>query len=132
MPVTARLRASFPQLSAHDHGDVTIVTLRGELDTPAVSALRAHLSDLRSRGRLRCVVDLTGLTSISNACLGVLVRHGKETRGQDGSFALAAPHGAIRDALSVNGLLSRFEVHDTVEQAIAKAVPPQPQTAASP
>jgi anti-sigma B factor antagonist len=83
-----------PQLSARDRGDVTVVSLHGELDFLDVSVLQAYLSDIRRRERARSVADLTGLAFIDCACLGVLVRHCKEIRAQGGSFALAGPQGA--------------------------------------
>jgi anti-anti-sigma factor len=107
----------FPRLSACDHGDVTIVSLNGELDFLAMPALQAHLSDVRERAR--CVVDLTGLVFIDCACLGVLARHSKRIRADGGSFALAGPQGGVRGILSITGLVTWFEVYDTIGQAIA-------------
>jgi anti-anti-sigma factor len=111
------LRLPFPQLSARDHGDVTVVSLGGELDFLAVPALRACLSATRERER--SVADLAGLAFIDCACLGVLVRHSAEVRARDGSFALAGPQGAVRRVLFVTRLIAWFEVHDTVGQAVA-------------
>jgi anti-anti-sigma factor len=108
-----------PQLSASSRGDVTVVTLHGELDFPAVSVLQAYLSVIRRRGRARSVVDLTGLASIDGACLGVLVRHCQQIRAQGGSFVLAGPQGTVHKILSVTGLLTWFEVHESVGQAVA-------------
>jgi anti-anti-sigma factor len=110
-----------PQLSAHVRDDVVVVSLRGELDIFGVSVLQAQLSQTRGQGRARCVADLAELASIDRVCLGVLVRHGREIRRQGGSFALAAPQAAVRQVLSVTGLLSWFEVHDTVDEALAGA-----------
>jgi anti-sigma B factor antagonist len=111
------LMLPFPQLSARDLGDVTVVSLGGELDFLAVPALQACLRATRERPR--SIADLTGLAFIDCACLGVLAGHSAEIRAQGGSFALAGPHGAVRRALSVTRLISWFEVHDTVGQAIA-------------
>ena len=110
---------SLPQLSAHDRDDVAVVSLRGELDSFGASVLQAHLSDIRRQAWARSVVDLAGLALIDSVCLSVLVRHCRETRGRGGSFALAGPQAAVRRVLSVTGLLSWFEVHDTVEEAVA-------------
>jgi anti-anti-sigma factor len=107
----------YPQLSVQDHGDVTVVSLSGELDLLAVPALQACLQGTRERAR--SVADLTGLAFIDCACLGVLVRHSAEIRASGGSFALAGPQGTVRRVLSVTRLISWFEVHDTVAQAIA-------------
>jgi anti-sigma B factor antagonist len=110
-----------PQLSAHDRDDVAVVSLRGELDSFDASVLQAHLSDIRWQAWARSVVDLAGLAFIDSICLGVLVRHCREIRGRGGSFALAGPQAAVRRVLSATGLLSWFEVHDTVEEAVAGA-----------
>jgi anti-sigma B factor antagonist len=117
MTASVLLQLPFPQLSARDHGDVTVVSLSGELDFLAVPALQACLR--ATRDQARSVADLTGLAFIDCACLGVLVRHCAEIRARDGSFALAGPQGTVRRALSVTRLISWFEVHDTVAQAVA-------------
>lgn len=119
MTVLISQQISLPQLSSRGRGGVTVVSLRGELDLPGAPALRALLSDIRWRGRPRCVIDLSGLTFIDCACLGVLVRYSREIRARGGSLALAGPQGAARRVLSVTGLITWFEVHDTVGQAIA-------------
>jgi anti-anti-sigma factor len=108
-----------PRLSTSDRAGVAVVSVHGELDLLATSALQACLSDLRARGPARSVADLTGLAFLDCACLGVLVRHCKEIRGQGGSFALAAPQPAVYKILAVTGLLDWFEVHDTVGEAVA-------------
>ena len=111
-----------PQLSAHTRGDVAVVSLRGELDSFGASLLQAHLSEIRWQAWARCVVDLAaGVASIDAICLGLLVRHCRQICGRGGSFALAGPQAAVRRVLSVTGLLSWFEVHDTIEAAVAGA-----------
>ena len=117
-PSAARRCSAACLLSIHDRGDVVVVSLRGELDLLGASVLQAHLSDIRCQGWPRSVADLAGLACIDCACLGVLVRHCKEIRGRGGSFALAGPRPAVLRILSVTGLLSWFEVHATVEDAV--------------
>ena len=119
MTVLIRQPVPFPQLSSRGRGGATVVSLRGELDFLGAPALRALLSDIRCRGRPQCVIDLSGLTFIDCACLDVLVRYSREIRARGGSLALAGPQGAVRRVLSVTGLITWFEVHDTVGQAIA-------------
>lgn len=117
---------SAPQLSAHVCGDVAVVSLRGELDSLGACILRAHLSEIRRQAWARCVADLAGLAVIDSICLGLLVRHHTQIRRRGGSFALAGPQAAVHRILAVTGLLSWFEVHDTVEEAIAGAAGRQP------
>jgi anti-anti-sigma factor len=107
-----------PPWSSRDRDGLTVVSLRGELDFSGSSALRGYLSDI---SRPRIVADLTGVAFIDCACLTVLVRHSQEIRSQGGSFALAGPHGAVHRILTVTGLLTWFEVHDTVEEAVRRS-----------
>jgi hypothetical protein len=51
---------SLPRLSAYDHDDVTVVSLRGELDLSGTAALHAQLRDIRAQAR--SVAGLTGHT----------------------------------------------------------------------
>src|ERR1700735_770591 len=110
-------RVSLPSRPGSENDDVTVVSLRGELDIQDARALRACLGDIRWHGRPRSIIDLTRLTFIDCACLDVLVWHACEMRIQGGKVELAGPQGAVRRILSVTGLLTAFEVHDTVGQA---------------
>ena len=106
-------------LSSCDRDGVAVVSLRGELDYCGSSALRAYLSDIRRPLQSRGVADLTGLAYIDCACLTVLALHCADIRSAGASFALAGPHGAVHRILAVTGLLSWFDVHATVEEAVS-------------
>ncbi len=113
------LPSACPQVSAHVRDNVAILSLRGELDAFDACVLQAHLSEARWQGWARCVADLAELVFIDRLCLGVLVRHCHQIRAQGGSFALAGPQAAVLRVLSVTGLLGWFEVHGTVDEALA-------------
>ena len=106
-------------LSSRDHDGVTVVTLRGELDFCGSPALQAHLSSTGQQTQARSVADLTGLAFLDCACLTVLTRHCQDIRSQGGSFTLAGPHGPVHQILAINGLLTWFDVHDTVQEAVS-------------
>ncbi len=114
-------------LSSRDHDGVTVVTLRGELDFCGSPALQAYLSDVGQQTQPRSVADLTGLAFMDCACLAVLVRHCQDVRSQGGSFTLAGPHGLVHQILAVTGLLTWFDVNDTVREAVSRSgTPPGP------
>jgi anti-sigma B factor antagonist len=110
-----------PGLSITDRGGVAVVSLRGDLDLLGACMLQAYLSGIRWQAWARSVADLADLAFIDCACLSVLVRHCKEIRGQGGSFALAGPQLAVFRILAVTGLLTWFEVYDTVQEAATGA-----------
>jgi anti-anti-sigma factor len=109
------------ELAIHDRGDVAVVSLRGELDFSSASSLQAYLIGIRCQGHARLVADLAGLALIDCACLRVLAACRAEIQAAGGGFALAGPQGAVLRILAVTGLLSWFEVHDSVEDAVTGA-----------
>jgi anti-anti-sigma factor len=110
--------APFAELSVRDGGAV-VVSLRGELDFLSVSSLQAYLIGIPCHWpRARLAVDLTGLAFMDCACLRVLVVCCEEIRGEGGGFALTGAHGPVLRILAVTGLLSWFEMHDSVEDAV--------------
>ncbi len=108
-------------LSAHNRDQVAVLSLCGELDFSDAPVLHACLSDIRWQARGRCVADLSGLAFLGCACLGVLVGHCKRVRRRGGSFTLAGPQPAVLRVLSATGLLTWFDVYDTVDEAITGA-----------
>ena|ERR1700733_9225495 len=120
--MTSPLRQEVPllPLSSCARDGVTVVSLRGELDYCGAPALQAYLSDVRRQTRPRSVADLTSLAFIDCSCLRVLVRHCQDIRSQGGSFALAGPRGAVHRILAITDLLTWFDVHDTVDEAVRR------------
>jgi anti-sigma B factor antagonist len=107
-------------LTGDDHGgDVTMLSLRGDLDILDAPALHAWLRGVLWQERPRSIVDLTGLTFIDCACLGVLTRHAQEIRARGGTLAVAGPQGIVLRILSVTGLLTWFGVQDITGGAAA-------------
>jgi anti-sigma B factor antagonist len=131
-PSAALCEAAMVGGPALSSAGVAIVSLYGELDISDASVLQACLSHIRWQARARSVADLTGLAFIDCACLGVLVRHCKEIRGQGGSFALAGPQPAVCRILAITGLLTWFEVHGTVEEAVGAGQHRSPVLLAAP
>jgi anti-anti-sigma factor len=121
MTTPSRPQVPLLSLSSRDHDGVTVVTLRGELDFCGSPALQAYLSDKGQQARPRSVADLTGVAFVDCACLTVLVRHCQDVRSQGGSFTLAGPHGLVHQILAVTGLLTWFDVHDTVKEAVSRS-----------
>ena len=93
-----------PRLSAHDHDDLTVVRLHGELDPSGTAVLHAELRDIRWRAR--SVADLTGLPVPGRASLSMPARRCKPIRDRAGLEWLAAaqpvgPNAIIRPVPAV-------------------------------
>ena len=95
-----------------------LVRLRGELDVYNAGLVREALVNAAERGGSRLVVDLQEVTFVDSTVLGVLVEARTHLHDRR-SFLLAAPGFEVRRALEVSGLDRHFEVHDTVDSALA-------------
>ena len=107
-----------PVREVTEQDGAVMVRLRGELDVYNAGLVREALVNAAERGGSRLVVDLQEVTFVDSTVLGVLVEartHVPDRR----SFLLAAPGFEVRRALEVSGLDRHFEVHDTVDSALA-------------
>jgi anti-sigma B factor antagonist len=95
-----------------------VVRLAGELDVYHAQVVREALADAARPEPNRIVVDLAEVGFIDSTMLGVLVEaRGRLTNRR--AFMLAAPGLEVRRALEVSGLDRHFELHETVDHALA-------------
>ncbi|MEV5891068.1 STAS domain-containing protein [Nonomuraea fuscirosea] len=107
------------EMSRHQHGELVVVSLAGELDVDNVSRVRRCLDEaVRAHGP-RLVVDLSALTFIDTTGLGVLVRQLAALRDRDGTMALVVPDGLVLRRLRRTNLAPLFPIYDTLSQALA-------------
>ncbi|MEX2210632.1 MAG: STAS domain-containing protein [Gaiellaceae bacterium] len=107
-----------PVQEVSENDGAVVVRLAGELDLYNAEVVREALRTSCERASERLVVDLSGVTFLDSTALGVLVeaRAGFPNRC---AFLIAAPGAVTRRALEISGLDRHFEVHDTVDQALA-------------
>jgi anti-anti-sigma factor len=97
-------------------GDVTRVSLEGEIDLAVESRLREALAELSGDGRRRLLIDLTDVTFIDSAGLGVLLDTAKRFRR--GRFVVACPDKAMRGMFELVGLNLLIPVDGSVDDAL--------------
>jgi anti-sigma B factor antagonist len=104
-----------------EHGDATLLVLRGELDIATSPQLRDELVRVIGDGR-RVVVDLEGLGFIDSVGLGILVSGLKRARSAGGDLELVCANRVILQPLELTGLDQTFKLHAQREDAL----PPGP------
>ncbi|NRQ36202.1 STAS domain-containing protein [Nonomuraea sp. NN258] len=107
------------EMTRRRHGELVVVSLRGEVDVDNVSDVRRCLDEAVAAHGPRLVVDMTGLTFIDTTGLGVLVRLLATLRDRDGTMALVAPDGQVLRRLRRTNLAPLFPIYDTLPQALA-------------
>jgi len=108
-------------ISESSLGNVHVLRLAGYLDGHTFVDLERRFDALFKEGRTRLVVELSGLTYIASAGVGVFINGQHKARNSGGSLQLANPSASVREIFSILGLESVFVIHDTIEQGVAAA-----------
>jgi anti-sigma B factor antagonist len=104
-------------IDTSDRGDLTILSVNGEVDLYSAPALKERVADLVSSGRIRIAVDLAGVEFMDSTGLGVLIGGLKRCKEAGGTLALVGPREPVVKVLAITGLDKVFPIHENVEQA---------------
>jgi len=107
------------------HGDLTIVSIAGEIDVFTTPRLREALHELIESGSLHLVLDFTDVTFLDSTGLGVLVGMFHRLRAREGSMVIAGATERIQRVFHITQLTKIFPIHDSLDEAL------QAHTAAS-
>ena len=98
--------------------DVTVLYCEGRITYGAeATKFSQTVAELMPRTR-RLVIELNGVEMIDSAGLGQLVVVFMWTQASGCSIKLVAAEGQVRDLLELTNLLSVFETHATVDDAL--------------
>jgi anti-sigma B factor antagonist len=106
-----------------ERGGYTVLSPRGEIDYATGPQLKEAITDTLVAGRLHVIVDLLGVEFIESTGLGALIGGRRRARALDGTLALVCAESSVLKVFRVTGLDKVFEIHDSVELAIAKPLP---------
>lgn len=109
-----------------DHGDRTVVHVRGEIDVYTAPLVREKLDEQITAGRNDLVVDLTDVTFLDSTGLGVLVGRLKLTRSLGGSMRIVGTDDRVLKVFAITGLDKVFDIHADVDSALATEPDPVP------
>jgi anti-sigma B factor antagonist len=105
-------------VAVHEHGEVAVVEVTGELDIYTAPALREALLDLTAAGWTRIVVDLLGVAFLDSTALGVLVGGYKRVRAAGGYLRVACPAGPLAGVFRTTGLDGVLPLYPSVHDAV--------------
>jgi anti-anti-sigma factor len=106
-----------------DAPGVRVVVLKGEHDISSAGALRLALAGAREAGRA-VVVELSVVSFIDSAILGVIVAGLRDCRSEGRGFAVVAsssPEEAVPRLLGMTGLRAVFPVYESRAIAMERA-----------
>src|SRR5688500_9586993 len=103
---------------------VDILALSGRMSAPEAHELQAKIDELFGEGRVRLVLDVTGLEFMSSPGLRVMIearRKAQSARAQGGGHGdlrLAGASTYINEVLARTGFTSFFPVYEEVVDAV--------------
>jgi anti-sigma B factor antagonist len=107
-------------MSVQRRDGLTVVLVDEELDMRTAPELRERLNaTLDDADGERLVLDLSGVPFLDSTTLSVLVGVHKRLRHRGHPLRIACPSDSVRRVLTVTGLARVFEVHDTLDAALA-------------
>ncbi|HYN92228.1 MAG TPA: STAS domain-containing protein [Pilimelia sp.] len=98
-------------------GDYAELSASGEIDYGSHRALLDALAEEIGRGRVRIVLELSGVTFCDSTGLGVFVRVRRRATEAGGWLRLAAVTTPVRRALQITNLDRLIPAYDTVDDA---------------
>jgi anti-sigma B factor antagonist len=96
---------------------VSVMKVKGRVDSESAPELDNALSKLLADGRNKIVLDLQGVEYISSAGLRALVKALKGAQGSGGDVRLASVSEPIEVILRTVGMMQMFKLFSTSEEA---------------
>ncbi|MBN1163867.1 MAG: STAS domain-containing protein [Candidatus Krumholzibacteriota bacterium] len=101
-----------------ENPDVSIISVRGYVDTTTSSELEESLKRLLRKSRFDIIIDLKDVNYISSAGWGIFISEIKEIRENGGDLKLASMIGDVYEVFELLEFQTILESYDSVEEAV--------------
>jgi anti-sigma B factor antagonist len=98
--------------------DVSIISVKGYIDTTTSVELEESLKRLLRKGRFSIIIDLGEVNYISSAGWGIFISEIKEIRENGGDLKLARMIGDVYEVFELLEFQTILESYDSIEDAI--------------
>ena len=99
--------------------NIVVLEPRGKImGGPDASLLHDKLYELIESDRKQIVIDLAGVEWMNSTGLGILISSYTTLRNNSGELKLANVTDKIQSLLTITKLVSVFDAHDSVEEAV--------------
>jgi anti-sigma B factor antagonist len=107
------------QIAEHQHSDIAVVTLSGEMTVDDGDlAFGRYIDQMVAAGRCKIIVDLSNVTYLDSAAVGMLVAKQKTVQRQGGAMRLAQLTARSHHLFAMLKLKFVFEIYEDVDAAI--------------
>lgn len=107
------------KLTDRELNNIVILEPKGKImGGPDASLLHDKLYELIENDRKKIVIDLSGVEWMNSTGLGILISSYTTLRNHEGELRLANVTDKIRSLLIITKLVTVFDSHDSVEEAV--------------
>ena len=106
-------------ISIHDHGQVSVVKVKGYVDSATAPDLETALKQLVEGNKIRIVLDLKEVDFLSSLGWRAIVLTLKSVRRVNGDLRLASPSPSVEKVLRTVGMTQMFNIYSSSEEAVA-------------
>lgn len=107
-------------ISEENKGDVTIVELKGRIDSNSAKIFGDKLTDLVTAGRARLILDLKDIIYISSAGFRALLLAGRVAEEKNGTIALCNVSSEVRRLFDLARFTDLFPIYSSRDEGLAK------------
>ena len=102
-------------------GGVTVLQVKGRLDSATSPVLGERLTAVLEAAKARVLVDFSQLEYISSAGFRILLQAAKRAEQNTAKLVLCGVSGKVRQLFDLGGFLDLFSITATREEGIAAA-----------
>ena len=106
-------------IAIHDHGQVSVVKVKGHVDSGTAPDLETALKQLVEGNKTHLVLDLKEVDFLSSLGLRAIVLTLKAVQRVNGDLRLASPAPSVEKVLRTVGLTQMFNIYSSSEDAVA-------------
>ena len=108
------------KLSSREVGDVMVLEPKGKImGGPDATVLHDKLHEFIYQNKKKVVIDLAKVDWMNSTGLGILISGLTTLRNNGGELKLASVTDKIQSLLTITKLITVFEAHDSVDDAVA-------------
>ena len=107
------------KINQRQEGGVTVIELSGKITIGVGDvAVRDAVQTAVASGSTKILLDMSGVSTIDSAGVGELVSSYTSVTNRGGALKLVSLPSKVSDILQITQLITVFEVHDTVAEAV--------------
>lgn len=107
------------EYSVSEDNNAVVIKLEGQiLGGPSADKFKADVSSFVEQGKTNLVADLKGVSFMNSSGLGVLIQTLTTLRKEGGDLKLCSAQDRIKSLFKVSKLLSVFDYHETLDEAV--------------